>query len=337
MSSVMERLYLGEDLSFGDTQSSIQAIIKGQLSEAEIAALLVALKIKGESAEEIAGAASALRQSARPFNKSNAAVADTCGTGGDGMSTINISTMVSLVAAECGVKVAKHGNRSVSSKCGSSDLLESFGIKLDATTANAEHSLEQENFCFLFAPHYHPGVKFVMPVRTALKTRTLFNLIGPLANPASPEIQLMGVYDATLLETMANALHNLGCKKAFVVNGGGLDEIALHTHTDVAYLNNGVVDQITITPQDAGIKPVKLSELQLEQPEEIFAALKSVLRGEGKQAHIDAIAINAAAVLLLADKVTDLKQGAELAYQTIASGKLIERVDRIAEISHAVK
>ncbi len=334
MNALMERLYQGNHLDKQQTSDVIQKIVKGELSEAEISALLVALKIKGESAEEIAGAASALRASATPFNRPEGTVVDTCGTGGDGMGTINISTIVGLVAAECGVKVAKHGNRSVSSKSGSSDVLQKFGVKLDATPDLAAKSLDLLNFCFLFAPMYHPGVKHVMPVRTALKTRTLFNLIGPLANPALPDVQLMGVYDAELLTTMAQALNNLGCKKAFVVNGGGLDEMAVHTETRVAFLDNGNIEELIITPEEAGLQRVPLEQLQIENPDEIAASLLCVLKGIGKPAHVDAIAFNTAAVLFLTEKADSLKQGVAIAKEVIASGKVARRLEMIAEMSH---
>lgn len=334
MNQIMETLYQGQHLDLTQAQSVISRIVGGELTEAEISALLVALKIKGESSAEIAGAASALLASATPFPKPSTSVVDTCGTGGDGLGTINISTIVGLVAAECGVKVAKHGNRSVSSKSGSSDVLQRFGLKLDITPEQAAECLEQFNFCFLLAPLYHPGVRHVMPVRTALKTRTLFNLIGPLANPALPEVQLMGVYDVNLLDTMAEALNNLGCNKAFVVNGGGLDEIALHTETQVAYLHDGIVERIVITPEEAGLKRASLSSLQIEDPVDIAAALLCVLKGVGKPEHVDAIALNTAAVLLLTEKVSDLKQGVEQAKQVIASGKVAERLAKIAEFTH---
>ncbi|WP_144393477.1 anthranilate phosphoribosyltransferase [Pleionea sediminis] len=334
MNALMESLYQGNHLDSEQTSDMIRRIVEGELSEAEISALLVALKIKGESAEEIAGAASALRASATPFARPSDLVVDTCGTGGDGLGTINISTIVGLVAAECGVKVAKHGNRSVSSKSGSSDVLQRLGVKLDASPQIAAKSLEQLNFCFLFAPMYHPGVKHVMPVRTALKTRTLFNLIGPLANPALPDVQLMGVYDPNLLVTMAEALQRLGCQKAFVVNGGGLDEMALHTETKVAYLNEGSIEQLTIAPEQAGLDRVDLRELQMDDPVEIAAALLCVLKGHGKKAHIDAIAFNTAAVLFLTDKVKTLKSGVDMAKEVIASGRVAERLEAIVEMSH---
>ncbi|NVJ61024.1 MAG: anthranilate phosphoribosyltransferase [Gammaproteobacteria bacterium] len=335
MNAIMETLYRGEHLEKEQTEQVIQQIVNGELGEAEISALLVALKIKGESAAEIAGAASALRASATPFKRPVGTVVDTCGTGGDGFGTINISTVVGLVAAECGVKIAKHGNRSVSSKSGSSDLLQRFGVKLDVTPDVAAECLEKENFCFLFAPLYHPGVKHVMPVRTALKTRTLFNLVGPLANPALPNVQLMGVYDPDLLETMAYALKNLGCEKAFVVNGGGLDEIALHCETNVAILENGNVTLTTFKPEDAGLERAPLKSLQISDPDEIAAALLCVIKGVGKKEHQQVIALNTAAVLLLNNAVDNLEQGVSVAMEVIQSGRVEKRLKRIAELTNA--
>ncbi|WMS87400.1 anthranilate phosphoribosyltransferase [Pleionea litopenaei] len=334
MNQILESLYQGDHLDRQQTEKLITRIVQGQLTEIEISALLVALKFKGESSDEIAGAASALRASATPFPQVQGTVVDTCGTGGDGLGTINISTIVGLVAAECGVKVAKHGNRSVSSKSGSSDVLQRFGVKLDVTPDVAARCLEQENFCFLFAPLYHPGVKHVMPVRTALKTRTLFNLIGPLANPAAPNVQLMGVYDPKLLVTMAKALQQLGCQKAMVVNGGGLDEIALHCPTNVAFLNNGEITEEVITPEQAGLEQAPLSRLQIDDPEAIAAALLCVVKGVGQREHNDVVALNTAAVLLLADKVANLAEGVKVAQEAILSGRVAQRLARIAELTN---
>ncbi|NVJ50179.1 MAG: anthranilate phosphoribosyltransferase [Gammaproteobacteria bacterium] len=334
MNQILEALYQGDHLNKTQTETLVTSIVKGELSEIEISALLVALKMKGESSEEIAGAANALRASATPFARPEGNIVDTCGTGGDGLGTINISTVVALVCAECGVPVAKHGNRSVSSKSGSSDVLQRFGLKLDITPDVAARCLREENFCFLFAPQYHPGVKHVMPVRTALKTRTLFNLIGPLANPAAPNIQLMGVYDPKLLAQMAQALGKLGCEKAMVVNGGGLDEIALHCDTQVAYLDNGRVTEMTITPEQAGLKRVPLESLQLDDPDEIAAALLCLIKGIGKPEHNDVVALNSAAVLLMSEKVSSLKEGVERAKEAILSGRVAERLARVVELSH---
>ena len=335
MQAALDTLYQGRDLNRRQTMAAIEKIIRGESNDAEIAALLIALKMKGESAEEIAAAAAALRQSARPFARPAGPLLDTCGTGGDGSGSINISTLVGLVAAECGVKVAKHGNRAVSSHCGSSDLLARLGVKLDCSAEQSRRCLDAVNFCFLMAPQYHPGVKFAMPVREKLKTRTLFNLLGPLANPAAPDVQLLGVYDAKLLVAMAEALHGLGCKRAFVVHGGGLDEIALHTETRVVQLHHGDISQFTITPEQAGLKRLPLAELQADASADMAAISLAILNGGGREAHRHVIALNAAAALLLCNKVGSLKEGTELALSVLAAGRVAERLRNFAEMTHA--
>ncbi len=335
MRQYLEKIYNGQDLQQHEMKAIVEKIVQGELNDIEITALLVGLKIKGESSDEIAGAATALRKACRTFNYDHSLTpVDTCGTGGDGMNTINISTMVALVAAECGISIVKHGNRSVSSKSGSSDLLQRLGIKLDCSPEVARQCLEKENFCFLFAPFYHSGVKHVMPVRQTLKTRTLFNLIGPLANPASPKIQLMGIYDPALLKTVAQALGQLGCEKAMVVHGSGLDEVALHGETHIAYLHDGVIDMQCITPEDAGLAIVDVSELQCDDPDEIALALTEVLKGQGKSAHRNVILLNTAVLLLLCDKVNNLKDGVEMAGDALSSGRVMARLQRIAACTH---
>ncbi len=335
MQSLLEALYQGKGLSRQQSEWAMEQIVYGEANETEIAAFLVALKIKGETAEEIAGAALALRKSALPFSRPDECLLDSCGTGGDGLHTINISTLVGLVAAECGVKVAKHGNRAVSSRSGSSDLLARLGVKLDCSPQQSRRCLEALNFCFLMAPHYHPGVKFAMPVRQRLKSRTLFNLIGPLANPAAPEVQLLGVYDAKLLLAMAEALRDLSCKEAFVVNGGGLDEIALHTETQVAHLHEGAIKQFTITPEQAGLQRVPLAELQVDASEDMAAIARAILNGSGQEAHNQVLALNTAAALLLYKKVSSLKEGTELALRVLAGGRVAARLQNLAALSHA--
>ena len=335
MQAILEDLYQGKHLDLQRTKGTIKRIMRGELNETEISALLIALKIKGENPVEIAGAATALREFAKPFLRPQGQLLDTCGTGGDGKGTINISTIVALVAAECGIKVAKHGNRAVSSLSGSSDLLAQLGVKLDCSPLQSRRCLDELNFCFLMAPQYHPGVRFSMPVRQKLKTRTLFNLIGPLANPAAPDVQLMGVYDSKLLVPMAKALGKLGCKKAFLVNGGGLDEIALHTDTEVAYLNQGKISRLTITPEQAGLKRSPLSELQVKNPDDIATASLNIMAGTGLDAHHNVVALNAAAALLLCDKVKDLKEGVDMALSVLDSGQVVNRLHAFAEMSHA--
>ncbi len=334
MQAILEDLYQGKDLNQEKAMGTIKRIMRGELNETEISALLIALKIKGEEPDEIAGAAKALRESATFFPRPQGQILDTCGTGGDGFGTLNVSTIVGLVAAECGIKVAKHGNRAVSSLSGSSDLLARLGVKLECAPDIARRCLDELYFCFLMAPQYHPGVRFAMPVRQKLKTRTLFNLIGPLANPAAPNVQLMGVYDPKMLLPMAEALHSLGCKRAYVVNGGGLDEIALHCDTSVAYLDDGCIKELVITPEQAGLQRCSLEEIQIQNPDDILSASRAILTGNGKKEHCNVVALNTAAALVLCDKVPNLASGVEMALNVMASGKVANRLQALVELSH---
>ncbi len=333
MDSTIVKLLNNERLSFNETFKLFKSIIGGELDDAKIGAILAAMRVRGEDSEEIAGAAYALRKTAVRFPSNDFILTDTCGTGGDGFKTINISTAVALVSAECGVKVAKHGNRSVSSLSGSSDFLSRVGIATDLSPEQSLVCLDKENFCFLFAPQYHSGIKHAMNVRSSLKTRTLFNLIGPLANPALPQNQLMGVYDPRLTETLAESLKFLGCQNAMVVSGNGLDEIALHTETTASILKDEQITTITITPEKAGLKRRNICELQLKDPNKIVDAILAVFSGQGKPAHREVIALNTAAALLINNKVLSLAEGVEMALSAIQSGQVLARLSRIANYS----
>ena len=231
---LVQKSLKGEALSFEQSHAFFSAVVKGEVEPVLLTALLVALKMRGETADEIAGAAAAMRAAATEFPATVVGAIDCCGTGGDGSNTINISSTAALGAASMGLPVAKHGNRSVSSQSGSADLLEQLGIHIQMSPATAANALSQSNSSFLFAPLYHAGIKHAMPVRTALKSRTIFNLLGPLINPAKPDYQLLGVYDPALTPVMAQALQQLGVKAAWVVHGSGCDEIALHGVTNVS-------------------------------------------------------------------------------------------------------
>lgn len=245
MTVSLEGLYRGESLTAEQTEQLFGELLRGEMDPIVLSSLLTAMKVKGESPSEIEGAARALIAAAKPFPRPDYEFCDIVGTGGDGLYTINISSTAAIVGATCGIKVAKHGNRSVSSKTGSSDLLEKLGIKLDMSPETARRCLDEANICFLFAPHYHSGMRFAAPVRQALKTRTIFNVLGPLINPARPTYQLMGVYSPELLEPIAETLQALGLKKGMVAYGSGLDEIAVHGETQVAEINDG---KSAITP-----------------------------------------------------------------------------------------
>lgn len=333
--SVLEDLYQSKSLSKQQSEALFSAVVKGEMDNIVLSSLLTALKIKGETPEEIAGAAQALINNAADFPRPDYEFADIVGTGGDGHNTINISSAAAIVAAACGVKVAKHGNRSVSSKSGSADLLAAFGIDLNTEPHNARQCLDQSNFCFLFAPKYHAGIKHAMPVRTTLKTRTLFNLLGPLVNPARPTHMMIGVYLPELVLPFAETLKLLGYKNAMVVHGSGLDEIALHGTTEVAEIDGNDIHQYQISPADFGLPEYSLDAIKGGEPEENKQLIEQVLQGKGEAAHLAAVAINVAALLKLTGKATDFKQGAQLAMEVMTSGKPLQTVAQCATLSKA--
>lgn len=335
MHESLEKLYRGEDLSREASQALFEVLLRGEMDPIVLSSLLTALKIKGESPSEIAGAASALIAAAKPFPRPDYDFCDIVGTGGDGLHTINVSTLSALVGAECGIKVAKHGNRSVSSKTGSSDLLDKLGVRLDMSPATARRCLDEENVCFLFAPHYHSAMRHAMPVRAALKTRTIFNVLGPLINPARPTYQLMGVYSPTLVAPIAETLRQLGLARGMVVHGAGLDEIAIHGVTQVAEIRDGAIHQYTRSPADFGLQEFALDAIRGGEPEENRAISEAILAGRGSDAQNSAIAINLAPLLVMGGVSQTLKQGAELVLSTLRSGKTLDRVGRLATLSHS--
>ncbi|MCC5878708.1 MAG: anthranilate phosphoribosyltransferase [Idiomarina sp.] len=316
----LSRVLNGEVLDIAATEQLFSHLICGQLTDAQIAGMLMAMKIRGETPTEIAGAAKALRAAAKPFPRPDYPIADTCGTGGDGSNTINISTAAAIVASSMGIAVAKHGNRSVSSRSGSADVLESMRIPLDGTPDQARAMLDTYKFCFLFAPHYHPGFKHAMPARQELKTRTLFNLLGPLINPARPQVQLLGVYRPELCRPIAETLQLLGCERAMVVHGSGLDELALHGPTRVVEVNGDEMTDYTLNPQDFGVQDAPVSELRGGDADLNARLLRAVFNGQGPKAHRDAIAMNVAALLLMSGRCKTLTEGTQQAQEHLASG-----------------
>lgn len=335
--SVFEQVYRGENLEQASAYDLFDAVMQGELNDIELSALLIALKLKGETSQEIAGAAAAMRDNAVAFPRPDYAFSDLVGTGGDGHSTINISSAAAVVAASCGIKVAKHGNRSVSSKSGSSDLFAGFGIALDMSPHTARDCLDQANLCFLAAPFYHTGVKHAMPVRTALKTRTLFNVLGPLANPANPTHGIYGVYAPELVKVYAQTLQNLGHQNALVVHGSGLDEIALHGPTSAIHVHKGNLQSITIEPKDFGVLEAPLSAIKGDSPEFNVRAIAKVFSGKGEQAHTHAIAINAASLIWLHEQdkqePMNLKECFDITMNAIDQGKPLQTIQLAAKIS----
>ncbi|MCK8133658.1 anthranilate phosphoribosyltransferase [Pseudoalteromonas sp. 2CM28B] len=330
----IEHVIAKQSLSYAQAKTLFDQIMQGNMSDIELSALLISLKMKGEISDEIAGAAASMRENAVAFITNKTQLADSCGTGGDGSNTINISTTAAVVAAAAGVNMVKHGNRSVSSNSGSADLLKALGINIDMTPTQAAKCLEHTNFTFLFAPHYHSGVRHAMNVRTTLKTRTIFNILGPLANPAAPDVQLLGVYDESLCLPMAQTLHTLGTKRAMIVHGSGTDEIALHGPTQVVELDNGKITQYTLNPSDFDLANYSLEQLAGEGPQYNANASLAILQGKGSEAHNAAIIVNVAALLYLTGQAQSLKQGAQITHSLLRSGKAMDTLNAIIEVSH---
>lgn len=329
MKTIFDKLFRAQALTQSESQILFNAIIRGELTEAQLAGVLISMKMRGEQPEEIAGAAMACLENAQPFPRPDYQFSDIVGTGGDGANSINISTASAFVAAECGIKVAKHGNRSVSSRSGSSDLLAAFGISLDLSAQSARDALDELGVCFLFAPQYHSGFRHAAPVRTQLKTRTLFNVLGPLINPARPPISLIGVYQESLVEPVAKTLQMLGFTRAAVVHSGGMDEVSLHATTQVAELNQGELSFYQLNAADFGLQPYQLSDLEGGTPDENRVLLTNLLQGHGKLAHETAVAANVAMLMRL-NGYENLKENSEHALNIIRSGRAFDRVTALA-------
>ena len=325
---LLEQLYSGHSLSTSESTALFNAVIQGELSNEQIAAMLIALKVRGANTEEITGAVAASLQNAKAFPHPNYAFADIVGTGGDGQNTINISTTSAIVAASMGAKVAKHGNRSVSSKSGASDVLTALGVNVNVTPEQARQALDEIGVCFLFAQQYHSGFRHVAPVRAALKTRTIFNILGPLINPARPTYHLLGVYAPELVKTYAETAVALEHQHSFVVHGSGLDEVALHGETQVAEIKNGKIEYFTLTPEDFGLKAQSLESLRGGEPQENAQMLTALLQGKGKAEHANAVAANTALLLKLFGH-DDLKQNVQNVLAHLASGKAFETLQKL--------
>jgi anthranilate phosphoribosyltransferase len=327
-------LYGGQALDAAQAETLFGALVRGELADPAIAAMLVALKVRGERTQELIGAARALRAADAPFDRPDYLFADSCGTGGDGSGTINLSTAVAFVAAAAGLPVAKHGNRSVTSRCGSADVLEHLGVKLDASAETSRRALDEIGLCFLFAPAYHPGLRHAGPVRRALGIRTIMNILGPCVNPAEPRVQLLGVAEERLIEPVARTLAALGVERAMVVHGSGLDEVALHGETKAVRLTDGEIEHLTVNPADVGFAPAPLAKIRGGGPEENGERLKALLMGYGTRTEKQAVAINAGALLFTAGKAESLREGAERAMQILGSGAAHKVLQGFVEISN---
>ncbi|PRQ11077.1 anthranilate phosphoribosyltransferase [Corynebacterium sp. 13CS0277] len=302
-------------------QDLFRAVAAGEFTPVEIAALLIALKTRGETPEDIAAAATAFTAAATPFPRTGAGIIDCVGTGGDGAGTINISTGSALIAAAGGLEVVKHGNRSVSSKSGAADVLEALGVPLDLSPEQAAATLESQGFTFLFAPAYHPAFKHVMPVRQALGVPTIFNLLGPLLNPARPALQLMGTARAELGPHLIEVMRQIGRERALVVHGSGLDEIAVHGPTEVWELRDGEITHYTVTPEDLGLGTHTLSSLVGGDGRDNAQFMMDVFAGRGSEAHKDAMLASCGALFYLAGHADTLAGGVARAREVIDSGQ----------------
>jgi anthranilate phosphoribosyltransferase len=323
----------------------MEQILSGGATTAQIAGLLTALRIKGETVDELVGFATAMRRHAAPIFASghrfpNEMLVDTCGTGGDASGTFNVSTAAAFVVAGAGVRVAKHGNRSVSSRCGSADVLEALGISLDQHPEHAGRAIEEVGIGFLFAPAVHTAMKHAMPARRELRMRTVFNLLGPLTNPAGATAQVVGVFDANLTELIARALDELGVKRAFVVHGAdGMDEISLSGETYLAELRSGAIRSYTIVPEDFGLRRAPRDAIRggdaKHNAEIIHKILGRDLLYRDHGAHREIVLANASAALVAAGRAKDFLDGVQLAKQSIDSGSAREKLDALIRFSRA--
>jgi anthranilate phosphoribosyltransferase len=321
-------------LSRPETVAAFTRLLAGEYSDLEMAAVLAAIATRGETAELMAGAVEALLASAVAFPEPAYAYADCCGTGGDGTGTFNLSTAAGFVAAEMGIPITKTGNRAVSSRCGSADVLERLGVKLDPAPETARKCLDEVGICFIFAPQYHPGVARAAPVRRGLGVRTVFNLVGPIANAARPSWQMMGVYDPAQCWMAAETLRLLGRKVALVVHGSGLDEVALHGPTTGVFLEDGELRPVTITPADAGMGGAPLDTLSGGSPEENADWLFDLLGGHGNPIHADAVALNAGTLAWMTGTAPSFRIGVRRARQALDGGGCARRLARLVELSH---
>ena len=332
---LLQKLAAREDLTTAEAAAAMAEIMAGRASPALIAGFLVALAMKGERPEEIVGLAATMRSEAVAFDANGADVFDTCGTGGDRAGTFNISSAAALVLAGCGVPVAKHGNRSVSSRCGSADVLEALGVAVTAPPAVAERCLAEAGIAFLFAPTYHPSMRHAGPARRELGLRTAFNLLGPLTNPARPRRQLVGVPRPELTELLARSLQLLGSERAWVVHGAdGLDEISLTGHTKVSECRNGTVQTFYVHPADFGLRKVPVSAVAGGDAAENAAMVRQVLDGVTGPLR-DVVALNAGAALFIAGRSASVRQGIADAAAAIDSGRARACLDRLIEVSRA--
>ena len=333
--TTLDTLADGNDLTEDEMVASMTAIMQGEVADSQLATFLTALQAKGETVAEIVGAARVMRAKAEKLDIKSTSLVDTCGTGGDGADTFNISTASALVTAGAGVTVAKHGNRAVSSRSGSADVLKCLGVNLDANLATVKRCVDEAGLGFLFAPLMHKAMKHAAGVRKKLGVRTIFNLLGPLTNPANAQAQVLGVFDVKWVQPLAEVLCGLGCSRALVVHGSdGLDEITLTGVSQVAELKNGEVTSYNLDPAELGFDYCTSADLKGGTPEENAAIIQGILNGE-KGAKRDIVVLNSAAAIYVGGKADSLEQGARLAVNSIESGKARDKLKDLCRITNS--
>ena len=329
MEKILEKLKNKENLTFEERKSAFEILMTGKADEDQIYNFLTLLSEKGEVADEIAGGVYVLREKSKRVNVQDCI--DTCGTGGDGMNTVNISTASALLLASMGIKVAKHGNKAVSSKCGSGDVLEALNIKIDLEPREIEQEISNNNFGFMFAPNYHSAMKYVGPTRKKIGKRTIFNMIGPLSSPAKVKRQVVGVFDKKLLKIFAEALKNLKLKRALIVNSeDGLDEISPYAKTNVVELEGESIKEFILDPKEMGINANNFNNIVGKEPDYNSEKIKEVFQGKDNDFSI-AICLNAAAGLIVSDKIKSFKEGYEQLRKHILSGKVENHLSKLVK------
>ncbi len=333
----IQSLVEGASLSCQESRHAMEEIMSGKATSSQIAAFLTALRMKGETVEELVSFAEVMREHCRVIHPNvQGRLLDTCGTGGDRVKTFNVSTAAAFVIAGAGVAIAKHGNRSVTSKSGSADVLEFLGLNLDMEPTNVEKAINELGVGFMFAPAFHPAMKYAVAPRKEVGIRTIFNLLGPLTNPACADVQLLGVYDAKLTEPVAYALKNLGCQEAFVVHGlDGLDEISTLGNTVISTLKYGEVNTRKVFPEDFGVKKASVNSVEGGTPEANAEVLFKVISGQcsSNDAKTDIVIVNSAAGIILGGKAEEFRKGMELARESISSGRAYQKLKGLIKIS----
>jgi anthranilate phosphoribosyltransferase len=332
LKALLGRLATGERLSQADAETAFDIMMSGDATPSQMGGFLMALRLRGETVDEITGAVRAMRSKVLPVNAPADAI-DTCGTGGDASGTFNISTASAFVVAGCGIPVAKHGNRALSSKSGSADVLTALGVNIDADLRLVEKAMREAKIGFLMAPRHHSAMRHVGPTRVELGTRTIFNLLGPLSNPAGAKRQLIGVFSPQWVKPLAEVLGRLGSECAWIVHGEGLDELTTVGATQVAELRDGAVRVFEVTPEEAGLPRARREDLKGADAETNAAALRAVLDGK-KDAFRDIVLLNSAAALVIAGRAPHLREGVALAAQSIDDGAAKAALDRLIAITH---